>query len=433
MLKARRLSVIVAATTITVHTLAPQASAQTGNVVIQWNQMLQTFFPAGGPGIHIRALPMLHIAMFDAINSIEDMYTPYLGQVKASHGASAEVAAATAARDILAAIYTAPADVQRFDNLLSEQLKGIPRGLARQGQAVGHAAAAAVLSWRQNDGWPATQAAATAPDPTYVLPTFPGLWQPTPPANSFATFTFFPRVKPFAMLTSTQFLPPPPPTLISARYVTDFNEVKLRGQDTSGARTAEETLMAQVHASVNTQIGFFHVWNRVAADIAQRQGLSLIDTARIFALLAVAIHDGLQTSFTSKFTYGLWRPVTAIRRAGEDLNGATDPDPAWTPLLTTPTYPSYAGNAACLSAASARALEIVFGKDPIPFTVTYPRTMGLPTETRTFASFADLAQQQADSRVLGGIHYRFDNEASQAYCVKVPEFTAENFMLPRNQ
>ena len=146
MLKARRLSVIVAATTITVHTLAPQASAQTGNVVIQWNQMLQTFFPAGGPGIHIRALPMLHIAMFDAINSIEDMYTPYLGQVKASHGASAEVAAATAARDILAAIYTAPADVQRFDNLLSEQLKGIPRGLARQGQAVGHAAAAAVLS-----------------------------------------------------------------------------------------------------------------------------------------------------------------------------------------------------------------------------------------------------------------------------------------------
>jgi len=231
----------------------------------------------------------------------------------------------------------------------------------------------------------------------------------------------------------SQFLPPPPPTLISARYATDFNEVKLRGQDTSGVRTAEETLMAQVHASVNTQIGFFHVWNRVAADIAQRQGLSLIDTARIFALLAVAIHDGLQTSFTSKFTYGLWRPVTAIRRAGEDLNGATDPDPAWTPLLTTPTYPSYAGNAACLSAASARALEIVFGKDPIPFTVTYPRTMGLPTETRTFASFADLAQQQADSRVLGGIHYRFDNEASQAYCVKVPEFTAENFMLPRNQ
>ena len=66
-----------------------------------------------------------------------------------------------------------------------------------------------------------------SPDPTYVLPPFPGLWQPTPPANSFATFTFFPNVVPFAMLTSTQFLPPPPPTLTSARYARDFNEFLL--------------------------------------------------------------------------------------------------------------------------------------------------------------------------------------------------------------
>jgi len=73
--------------------------------------------------------------------------------------------------------------------------------------------------------------------------------------------------------------------------------------------------MAQVHASVNTQIGFFHVWNRVAGDVAQRYDLSLVDTARTFVLLTVAIHDGLQTSFTSKFAYGLWRPVTAIRNA----------------------------------------------------------------------------------------------------------------------
>ena len=174
------------------------------------------------------------------------------------------------------------------------------------------------------------------------------------------------------------------------------------------------TLWAQIHAGVNTQIGFFHVWNRVAADVAQQSGLSLIDTARTFVLLTVGLHDGLQTSFTSKFTYGLWRPVTAIRRANEDLNPATDQDAEWTPLVNTPTYPSYAGNAACLSAASARALQIAFGRDDIPFTVTYPRTMGLPTETRTYTGFSDLAQQEADSRIYAGLHYRFDNEASQA-------------------
>ena len=427
-MKVGRLLAVIVATTILLQASALRASAQTPNVVIQWNQTLQTLFVGTGPGVHIRALPMMHIAIFDAINSIEELYTPYLGQVKASHGASAEAAAAAAARDVLAALY--PAQQAVFDNLLASQLAGMPPGLARQGVAVGRAAAKAVLDWRQNDGWPATQAAATAPDPTYVLPPFPGLWQPTPPANSFATFTFYPHVLPFAMLTATQFLPPPPPTLTSAHYATDFNEVKMLGSATSAVRTAEQTLWTQVHAGVNTQIGFFHVWNRVAADVAQRYGLSLIDTARTFVLLTVGIHDGLQTSFTSKFTYGLWRPVTAIRRASEDLNPATVQEDTWTPLLTTPTYPSYAGNAACLSAASARALQIAFGRDDIPFTVTYPRTGGLPTETRTYAGFSDLAQQEADSRIFGGIHYRFDNEASQAYCVKAPEFAAEQFMLP---
>jgi len=428
---ARKLSKVLVATALTLHATALRSSAQIPNVVIQWNQALQAQFVGTGPGIHIRALPMMHIAMFDAINSIEDVYTPYLIEVKGSHGASEEAAAAVAARDVLTALY--PTQQAVFDSLLASQLAGISPGRARQGADIGHAAARAVLDWRMNDGWPTTQAAATTPDPTYVLPPFPGLWQPTPPASSFATFTFFPKALPFAMLTNTQFLPPPPPTLTSTHYATDFNEVKLLGSVNSAARPAEMTLWAPIHAGVNTQIGFFHVWNRVAADVAERSGLSLIDTARTFVLLTVGIHDGLQTSFTSKFTYGLWRPVTAIRRANEDLNPATEQDPDWTPLVSTPTYPSYAGNAACLTAASARALQIVFGRDDIPFTVTYPRTMGLPTETRTYAGFWDLAQQEADSRIYAGLHYRFDNEASQRFCVKATEFAAAHYMLPRDR
>ena len=431
MLKAGKLSAVILATGIAWHAGGPRASAQTSNVVIQWNQTLQALFVGNGPGVHIRALPMMHIAMFDAINSIEERYTPYLGQVKGSHGASAEAAAAAAARDVLAALY--PTQQAVFDNQLTSQLAGMPPGRARQGIDIGRAAAKAVLDWRQNDGWPTTQAAATTPDPTYVLPPFPGLWQPTPPANSLATFTFYPHVRPFALLTATQFLPPPPPTLTSARYATDFNEVKLLGAVNSAVRPADVTLWTQIHAGVNTQFGFFHVWNRVAGDVAQSSNLSLVDTARTFVLLTVALHDGLQTSFTSKFTYGLWRPVTAVRRASEDLNPATAQEDNWTPLLTTPTYPSYAGNAACLSAASARALQIAFDRDDIPFTVVYPRTMGLPTETRHYAGFSDLAQQEADSRIFGGIHFRFDNEASQAYCVKAPEFAAAHFMLPRDR
>jgi hypothetical protein len=431
MLKTVHLPAVLAAITVAVHASAPVAAAQTPNVVIQWNQALQMLFPGTGPGLQLRSLPMMHIAMFDAINSIEERYTPYLVRVKGSRGASAEAAAAAAARDVLAALY--PMQQAAFDALLASQLAGIPPGLAKQGVAIGQAAARAVLEWRKHDGWPATQAAVTAPDPTYVLPPFPGLWQPTPPANSFATFTFYSQVRPFAMFTATQFLPPAPPTLTSERYATDFNEVKLLGSVDSMVRSPDETLWAQIHAGVNTQVGFFHVWNGVAGDVAQRHGLTLLDTARAFVLLTVALHDGLQTSFTSKFTYGVWRPLTAIRRADEDLNPETDADADWTPLLATPPYPAYAGNVACLSAASARALQIAFGEDDIPFTVVYPRTMGLPTETRTYDGFSDLAQQQADSRIFGGIHYRFDNEASQAYCVKAPEFAAERFMRPRKR
>jgi hypothetical protein len=404
----------------------PPAVAQTPNIIIQWNQILQTLFGVA-PGPQLRALPMLHIAMFDAINSIEDAYTPYHVHVKGSHGASADAAAAQAARDVLTALY--PAQQATFDAALASQLASVPPGLAGQGRAIGRRTAQAVLEWRTADGWPTV----VSPDPTYVLPPFPGLWQPTPPANSFATFTFFPNVLPFAMLTSTQFLPPPPPTLTSARYAQDFNEVKELGSATSVVRTPEETLMAQVFAGVNTTIGFFHVWNIVAGTVAQREGLSLLDTARLFVLVNVGLHDGLQTSFTSKFVYGMWRQVTAIRRADEDLNPDTAADPTWTPLLATPPYPTYAGNAACLSAAAARALQLVLGRDDVPFSITWPRTMGLPSVTRDFTGFWQLADQQARSRIHGGIHFQFDSDASQAACVKVPEFTAAHFMMRREQ
>jgi hypothetical protein len=426
MTRTGRLSAFVIVFAGSIFVSARPALAQPPNIVIQWNQILQTLFtPAPGP--QLRALPMLHIAMFDAINSIEDVYTPYRVHIKGSHGASAEAAAAQAARDVLTALY--PAQQSTFDAALASQLASVPPGLARQGRAIGRQAAQAVLQWRTGDGWPTV----IAPDPTYVLPPFPGLWQPTPPANSFATFTFYPNVVPFAMLTSTQFLPPPPPTLTSARYAHDFNEVKLLGSATSVVRTPEETLMAQVFAGVNTTIGFFHVWNVVAGTVAQQQGLSLLDTARMFVLVNVGLHDGLQTSFTSKFVYGLWRQVTAIRRADEDLNPDTAPDPTWTPLLTTPPYPTYAGNAACLSAAAARALQLALGRDDVPFSITWSRTMGLPSVTRDFTGFWQLADQQARSRIHGGIHFQFDSDASQAACVKVPEFTEANYMVRRER
>src|SRR5262245_8230233 len=272
-----KITAVVIVATIGLHATAARIYAQTPNVVIQWNRLAGAQYGAGASPIQ-RSLAILHIAMFDAINSIEHVYTPYRVDVPASAGASAEAAAAQAGHDVLSMLF--PALKATYDAALAAQLNGIPPGLAMQGVKIGQLAAAAILEWRDNDGWPA----AITPDPTYVLPPFPGLSQPTPPANSLATFTFYSRVVPFALVTSTQFLPAPPQTLISPEYTTDFNETKRVGSVSSGDRTPEQTLKSEVFAGVNTAIGFQHVWNIVAGTLAQSQGLSLIDTARVFAL-----------------------------------------------------------------------------------------------------------------------------------------------------
>ena len=108
------------------------------------------------------------------------------------------------------------------------------------------------------------------------------------------------------------------------------------------------------------------IWNNITRDVVRERRLSLVEAARVFVLVNVAIHDGLQTTQTSKFVYGLWRPVTAIRGAADDLNPATDADATWLPLITTPPYPSYAGNMACIGASAARALQLAFGTNDIP-------------------------------------------------------------------
>ncbi len=389
-------------------------------VVIEWNQLLQSTAPSTLGLQTPRYFAMLHVAMFDAVNSIELGYQPYRLQVYDSHGASGEAAAAQAAHDVLAALI--PASAPTYDAALAARLATIPPGLAQNGVRIGAKVAAAILEWRRNDGWQ------VAP-PAYVLPPFPGLWQPTPPANAAAAFTQFPNVTPFATLSSTQFLHDLPATLTSARYTIDFNEVKAIGAVGSVTRTDEQTLLARLFAGVVTPTSLFALWNNVARDAAESEGLGLLDTARTFALLNVSINDALQTSHGAKFIYTLWRPVTAIRRAAEDLNALTDADPTWLPLLSTPPYPSYPGNMACVGASAATALAYAYGNNDVPFTAVWRNTTG-PNYTRDYTGFWQMAVDQANSRVYGGIHYRFENDASQITCPKVAGWVFANYMRP---
>ena len=406
------------------------------NVILQWNRVLEETLST--PGQHpatifpIRSYAIMHAAMFDAVNSIDRSYTPYLTLVDErtfspgllnSRGsfrfASKEAAAAQAARDVLVGLY--PGRQAVFDAELAASLQGIQYIQAQLGIGIGRVVAARMLAHRAGDGWAVTP-------PPYVLSTAPGNWQPTPPNFPVAGITQFPAVLPFAVVSGSQFASPPPPALTSMEYAADFNEVKELGSATSATRTAEQTQTARLHAGVGTPTQFWFLWNNVAASISAERGMTTVETARLFALMNIAYHDTLQTTMTGKFNYGLWRPVTAIRRADEDGNPNTAQDANWLPLLTTPPYPTYPGNLASVGASQATILTLFFGRDDIAFEHTWEGAGGA---TRYYASFSALASEQDRSRVYGGIHFKFDQTAGINTGRNVSNYVFLNFLRPR--
>jgi hypothetical protein len=420
------------ATTLLLTVAAPagrhvQATGRSADIVFEWNQLIQNTVPSPQGVLTPRYFAMAHIAMFDAVNAIEREFEPYHVRLRWG-GGSPEAAAAQAAHDVLVAIN--PAAVAAYDAALARQLGANPSGFVRRGAAIGARVAKEIVEWRKTDGW------VVSPFPAYSEPLLPGRWQPTPPNNPTAAFTHLQNAAPLALLSGTQYLPPPPPALTSERYAADVNEVRLIGRSVGSTRTDEQTVIARLWAGLGatgtgTATNFLSIWNNIAGDAARERGLSLVETARVFVLVNVSVHDALQTAQASKFVYGLWRPVTAIRQADTDLNPSTDPDASWLPLLTTPPYPSYAGNMATIGASAARALQLVFGTDQIAVTATWRQSNGQPDITHAFDGFWAAAEEQSESRIYGGIHYRFDQVAGQQIGKSVAEFVASNYMKGR--
>lgn len=390
------------------------------DVILQWNRVLLETVrtPGQQPAtiMPVRSYAIMHGAMFDAVNSIDRSHTPYFIEVPGSPNASIEAAAAQAAHDILVGLY--PTRKAIFDTELAISLQGIEENRAQQGIRVGQIVAESLLAQRANDGWNVTP-------PAYSLPATAGNWQPVPGA---ATFTHYPSVMPFGITSGTQFKPNAPPALTSAEYAADLNEVKELGSVGSLTRTADQTKVAQLWAAVNTPTNFLFVWNNVARTVSLARGISTVERARLFALTNMALHDALQTTFASKFQYGLWRPVTAIRRADEDGNASTVADPAWSSLIANPPYPSYAGNNAAIGTSQSTILSLFFGRDDIAFQHTWEGAGGA---TRSYVGFGAMADEEARARVYGGVHFTFDNVAGQSVGRNVANYIFANVMRPR--
>jgi hypothetical protein len=389
------------------------------NVVLHWNEILLQSLSNQPPRVPLsRNMALVHVAMFDAVNAIDRSYEPYHARVIGSRAASPEAAAAQAAHDTLVALY--PTRQAIYDAALAEDLAGIPADRAGRGIAVGQEVARQILDLRSTDGASAIM--------SYTPPSNdPGQWHPTPPDFAPAGAVHVSQVTPFATESSSQFRPGPPPGLDTPEYAAAFNEAKALGSVNSTARTADQTQVAMLWRQALTN---HVVWNRIAQDVADDRDATLVEDARLFALMNMTLHDGLQTSFGAKYHYALWRPVEAIRRAAEDGNPATEADPAWTTLHpTTPPYPTYSGNAATIGATCATVLAGVLGSDAIPFEVRWD-AYGFPGVVRSYDGFWEAADELARSRIYGGIHFTFDSVAGQYIGRNVGGYVLDNFLRP---
>jgi len=396
-------------------------AAATVNPVVRWNRTLLVIVRTKGAQpatVHpTRSFAIMHAAMYDAVNAIDRSHEPYLVELeRVPAAASQDAAASVAAHDVLSALY--PAFQTTLDSQLSEELAGLPADARRtQGEAVGHAVAAAVLDLRRDDG------SAAQPIP-FVFINAPGRYQSTPPNfPPEPQFTHWSHVTPFVLRRADQFRPAPPPALTSDAYGDSFNQVRTLGIADSTAATPAEKLIGRFWNGA-----IQNYWNEIAQTATLRQGLTTANSARLFALLNLSLADSVIAFYDAKYTYNFWRPVTAIRAAALRTNPATQPDPNWLPeAAKTPNDPSYPGAHAAISAAAQAVLVAFFDKDDISLNVT---SEVLPGTERHFESFSAAEREASLSRIFAGVHFSTDEQAGEILGRRVADFVIDQSLRP---
>lgn len=391
---------------------SPAAAAQlvTGNPALYWSSLVATTI-AGSPITTSRTSAMAQLAIFEAANATTGRkYNSYLHS--GAIGGDTRAAIAVAAHNVLVAVN--PARTSDYNTALATALALIPDSPSKtRGMATGATIAAKTIASRKGDG--SNVGVPYSPQPTGT----PGAYQLTPPLFPAAAGTQWPGVTPWVMASGDQFRAAPPPALGSAAYATDFNEVKDWGSTGSVLRTADQTDAAVVWAS--TAGGA--TWANVAIELAEGAGMTAEDAARMLAILAMGNADTFISVWDSKYHYDFWRPITAIRNADIDGNAATVIDGGWTSRINAPPYPGHSSGLSGVGGNAQAVLTSFFG-DANSFCIN--GTAG----QRCFNSLAAGAQDAADSRIYGGIHFRFENNAGLSQGRSVANFALVNALAP---
>jgi hypothetical protein len=389
--------------------MCPTASAN-ANVITEWDAKAVAVVAPSPMGQ--REMAIVHVAMFDAVNSIERRYRPYLVQVPALKTTSQEAAAAMAAGTVLAELH--PEKAAEVRALLASALATIEDGDGKLGGIkVGEAVAAKVLQTRAND-------APNAPD-AYRPKTKPGVYVPT----AIMVGSTWPSLKPFAMTSPSQFRPEPPISLDSKEWAVDYNELKDYGGKTSTKRSAQQTETARFWLAVGPP-----VYHQLPRQLIASKRMSVVDSARFMALYSVALTDAYIAVFDAKYHYDFWRPITAIRNGDIDANPATEPDTTWQPIDTTPAHPEYPCAHCIESGAAVAVIESLLGTAVIP-EVSMTSTTA-PGVTHRWTNLEDFASEISDARIWAGFHYRFSTRVGTDMGRKIGRYVVLHIMQPSN-
>ncbi|MFH0341409.1 MAG: vanadium-dependent haloperoxidase [Chromatiales bacterium] len=401
-----------------------------------------------GPAREAKALAMVQIAVFDAVNAATgNDFRSYTGLPAVQRPTGLNVAIAQAAHDTLVKLW--PAQTATFDSLLAEDLAEFPDGDKKsRGIALGGRAAAAILKDRADDG---SDHAEPVVDVDYFPGTGPGEWRQDPISLiPLALGARWAEVKPFVLRSADQFRVPPPPALTSPRYTRAFNEVKRLGGDGSNTpteRTPKQTI-AGIYWGYDGTPNLSappRLYNQIAVLIANQRGTGtkhVVNLARLLALVHTAMADAGIACWESKYFYKFWRPVGGIREAYPDGNADTIVDPGFSPLGApasninpgvnfTPPFPAYASGHATFGGALFQILRRFYGTDHIAFTFVSDEFNGVTTDNqgnvrpfipRSFPNLSAAEEENGQSRIYLGIHWEFDKTAGIRQGRRVADF-----------
>lgn len=396
--------------------LAVAAAPAKADTICEWMDFAGKIETASAPppsaprtGEHDRAQTQVALAMFEAVNAIDRRYESYLGLAQDDANADQTAAAATAAYQVLIAHY--PGQKAALDESYAMSMDALANGAAREsGKRIGTAAATLALKAGLVD--PAVTQIPYRPH------TQTGTWVPTQ-LPVFAPYYL--AQKPWFIGRADAMRPAPPPAVTSERYARDLDEVRRLGSKSSIERTPHQTLMARYRITPDMMPAL-----RLVADANGRRP---VENARMFALHNMIGDDALLAIADAKLHYNYWRPITAIRNAENDGNPATKADAGWEPLIATPNHPEYPCGHCIGATATAELMKTEYGN--APWSGVRVASRSIPNAAvQVLPSWDKWAEEVSFSRILGGVHYRFSNEAGEEMGRNVARLALAKYMRP---